>query len=219
MCIVALFVGCAGQPDYPVGLGEPTEPPSGPDWVNLLDADHAPNWENVTDDKEIFEVSDGVLHIYGRTVYPLRYVGYPEREFSDFELHLEYKLAPGANSGVFLRSRFVDPVNRGFEIQILDDAGQPPTKNGTGAVYDVITPMYNMSRPTGQWNSIDLRVEGTEVDVKVNGWRVILADFAQLTEPIGKFETPYAELPLTGHVVLQDHGGEVWYRNILVREL
>ncbi|MCP4645643.1 MAG: DUF1080 domain-containing protein [bacterium] len=204
-------------PQDPAPVGTPTPRPEGDGWVDLLDAEHAPGWKNVTDDKDIFELSDGGLHVFGRTVLPLRYVGFATESFGDFDLHLEFKLAGGANSGLFLRAHPEEPVNRGFEVQVLDSYGEQPTKNSCGAIYDVVTPMFNMARPAGEWNSYDISVDGSEVVVVMNGWKVIDTDFAKMTERLGKFEAPYAEMPAQGNLLLQDHGGEVWYRNILIR--
>ena len=219
-----LLAGCAWWGlnrlgDTPGPVGAPTAAPDGTDWSNLLDAEHAANWQNVTDDKEIFEIVDGQLHIFGKSIYPLRYVGYTAAMFGDFDLHLEFRLEAGANSGVFLRATPNDPVNRGFEVQVLDDHGAPPSKQGSGAIYDVVTPMFNMARPAGEWNSLDVHVRGQRVVVVMNGWKVVDADFSLMTEPMGKFSVAYADLPLEGHLLLQDHGGEVWYRNIYVRAL
>lgn len=202
----------------PVPVGESAPRPRGEGWIDLLDADHANGWKNITDGKDIFELKDGTLHIFGRTLYPLRYVGYTPEPFRNFDLHVEFKVARGANSGVFLRSRPNDPVSRGFEVQVLDDFGKPPGKNGCGAIYDVVTPMFNMSRPAGEWNSFDIAVHDKEVTVVMNGWKVVQADFAKMTTPLGKFSIAYNDLPLEGVLALQDHGGEVWYRNILVRK-
>ena len=218
----------------PVPEGMPTSPPEGSEWLDLLDAAHAPNWENVTNDKDIFEIKDGVLHIYGRMNPPLRYVGYTADTFGDFELHIECKLAPRANSGIFLRvpvgestlrgfqgfSLFVhkETALRGFEVQVLDDYGTSPNKNGSGSIYDVVTPMFNMARPAGEWNSYDIRVHAREVVVIMNGWMVVHTDFDKMIKPLGKFGTPYAQMPLEGNFVLQDHGHEVWYRNILIKK-
>ncbi len=212
---IAAFVWDRG----PVPEGFPTPAPEGEGWINLLDEDRIAYWENVTDDREIFEIADGMLHIFGRSIYPLRYVGYTGERFGDFELHIEFKVTRRANSGVFLRSSGEDPLARGFEVQVLDDHGKRPTKRRSGSIYDVVTPMFNMSRPTGEWNSFDITVRGDEVVVFMNGWRVIHTDFSKMTMPLGKFETPYAELPREGILMLQDHGGEVWYRNILIRRL
>ena len=78
--------------------------------------------------------------------------------------------------------------------------------------------MFNMSRPAGEWNSYDISVRGREVIVVMNGWTVVHTDFDKMTKPLGKFETPYAQMPLEGLFALQDHGGEVWYRNILIKK-
>jgi hypothetical protein len=53
----------------------------------------------------------------------------------------------------------------------------------------------------------------------MNGWKVLDLDLAKFTTPVGKFPTPLAQLPQSGHIILQDHGGEVTYRNLLVKKL
>lgn len=216
-CMAAvLAIRCQSHGPMPHGLATAT--PEGPGWINLLDPEHAGGWKNVTDDANIFGISDGVLHIYGRTIYPLRYVAFTPEEFGDFDLHLEFKVKHRANSGVFLRANPSDPVARGFEVQVLGDHGKLPTKNSCGAIYDVVTPMFNMSRPPGEWNSYDISVRGKQVTVIMNGWKIIETDFSLMTEPIGKFKVAYSDLPLQGLIALQDHGGEVWYRNIYIRK-
>jgi hypothetical protein len=201
----------------PVPVGQPTAAPEGDGWIDLLAADQEANWDNITDDLDIYELSDGVLHIFGKTIYPLRYVGYTAEEFGDFDLHLEVKLANRANSGIFVRSQADDPVYRGFEIQVLEDFGKPPTKNSAGSIYDVATPMFNMSRPAGEWNSYDISLRGPEVVVYMNGWRVVHVNLDQLTTPVGKFDVAYKDIPREGMLMFQDHGGEAWYRNIRLR--
>ena len=206
------------RPALPVPVGAPTPVPAGTGWINLLDEAHRVGWRNVTDDLEIFALEDDQLHIFGHTVYPLRYVGYETERFDDFELHIEFKVARGANSGIFLRAQPNDPVYRGFEVQVLDDHGKAPNKNGSGAIYDVVSPMYNMALPAGAWNSYDITVVGGEVIVFLNGWRVVHADLDQMTMPIGKYKAPFAELPRDGLLLFQDHGGEVWYRNVWLKK-
>ncbi len=208
--------GSVGE-SKPMPVGALTPAPEGPGWIDLLSAEHVSGWTNTSDDTEIFEIEDGVLHIYGVTITPLRYVGYMKEQFGDFDLHLEFKVAPGANSGLFLRKPPGNPDIRGFEVQVLDDHGQQPTKNTSGSIYDNTTAMYNMSFPPGEWNSYDISVHGQAVSITMNGWKVVETDFSKMTMPIGKFETPYAEYPQQGIIALQDHGGEAWYRNILIK--
>ena len=222
--VVILIAGCitgamaSDKKPGPVPEGKPTPRPAGDGWVDLLDAQHADAWKNVTDKRNLFQLKDGVLHLYGCKDSGLRYAGYTAEEFGDFDLHVEFKVAKGANSGVFLRAQPEGAPYRGFEIQVLDDFGTPPDKNSCGSVYDVVTPMFNMSRPTGEWNSFDISVQGGKVIVVMNGWKVIDTDFALMTKPIGKFKVPYSGMPAKGSITLQDHHGETWYRNILVRK-
>lgn len=201
----------------PVPVGKLTPAPEGEGWIDLLDAEHAPRWKNANDDAEIFEIKDGMLHIHGITVSPLRYVTYGDEMLGDFDLHIEYMLAPRANSGIFIRKQPNDDVMRGFEIQVLDDFGKAPSRTTSGALYDVVTPMFNMSQPTGKWNSYDIAVRGTEVVVYMNGWLVLYADLKMMETPLGKFDYAFKDLPLTGLLALQDHGGEAWYRNIRIK--
>lgn len=197
--------------------GVPTSPPSGEGWIDLLSEAHIGLWRNITDDSDIFEIKNGELRIFGHSLTTLRYAGYTGREFSDFDLHLEFRVARRTNSGLFLRVKENDPVRRGFEIQILDDYGKPPTFTSSASIYDMVTPMFNLARPAGEWNSYDISVRGKEVVVYMNGWKVVDTDFSLMTTPMGKFAIAYTELPLEGFIALQDHGGEAWFRNIFVR--
>lgn len=206
------------RPDKPVPVGAVSPVPTGSGWIDLFDAEHRGGWRNITDDLDIFAFEGDVLHIFGHTIHPLRYVGYETERLGDFELHLEFRVAPGANSGVFLRAQPNDPVYRGFEVQVLDDHGRAPNKNGSGAIYDVVTPMFNMALPAGEWNSYDITVDGGEVIVFMNGWRVVHTNLDQMTTPIGKYKAPFADLPRDGLLMFQDHGGEVWYRNVRIKK-
>lgn len=204
------------QKGKPVPVGSLTPVTEGPGWVNLLDAEHAPLWKNVSDETDIFEIVDGMLHIHGVTVSPLRYVGYTGEHFGDFDLHIEYMVTPGANSGIFIRKQPDDDVMRGFELQVLDDFGEAPTRNTSAAIYDVATPMFNMSKPAGEWNSLDIALRGQQLVVYMNRWLVLYTDLSLMKTPLGKFDYAFNDLPLTGMLALQDHGGEVWYRNIRI---
>lgn len=202
-----------------VPIGKCTPIPQGDGWVNLFSPEYQPKWENVnSDDKKAgFEfLPDNTLHIPGSKGGYIAYLG---SDVSDFELHIEFKVTPKANSGVFFRSDLKDPVQKGFEIQVLEDYGELPDKNSCGSLYDVATPMFNMSFPPGEWNSYDMTCRGSNVIVFMNGWKVLDVDISLMTMPIGKFDTPLAQLPPKGYLLLQDHGGEVWYRNAYYKDL
>jgi len=212
------FSGSTGDWDKPVPVGAPTDAPEGAEWIDLLSEEHRDAWGNISDDDEIFVVENDMLHVLGRSL-KLKYVGYTAEYLDNFELHLELKVAPGANSGIFLRSQPNDPVYRGFEVQVIDDNGTLPNINGSGSIYNVVTPMFNMALPAGEWNSYDIRLYNDEIEVTVNGWLVVKTDFSKMTTPLGKFDVAYKDIPLSGMLMFQDHGGEAWYRNIRLKKL
>ena len=85
--------------------------------------------------------------------------------FWNFRLEIEYSVHPGMNGGVGLRGR--------YEIQILDDHGEPASDHGNGALYGRIAPTVNASRPAGEWQVLDIRLVGREVTVILNGVKTI----------------------------------------------
>ena len=149
------------------------------------------------------------------------------REFSDFQLHLEF-LCPVmagsqgqacANSGVYLHGR--------YEVQVLDSWGQEPALNGCGAVYSIAMPSENASLPPGQWQTYDIVfraprfdqagavVELPRVTVVHNG--TLIHDDRELPgTTAGGLDR---EMRAAGPILLQFHGDPVRYRNIRVRAL
>ena len=152
------------------------------------------------------------------------------REFGDFELIFQFKLSPSANSGVKYLVDNTPGATQAFgpEYQVLDDAGtNTPSegKHASGSLYDIL-PAGTAKKllPPGEWNTARIRVRhgvtqhwlnGTKtIETRLSGpeWDALVAD--------SKFKDSksFARSP-KGHIALQDHGGEVAYRNIRVREL
>ncbi|MBN1352218.1 DUF1080 domain-containing protein [candidate division KSB1 bacterium] len=185
-------------------------------WVSLFNGKDLTGWIVMGEKKDGFIVEDGAIKWNGRGGWWLR----SEKEYGNFILDLEYKVDPGANSGIFIRcAEEGDPPYTGFEIQVLDSYGQEAGLHTAGSIYDVIAPSKEMSKPAGEWNQVTITCNGSLVDVAMNGEKIITSDFSKLTDPIGKFSTPYAELPLKGYIGFQDHGNPVYYRNIRIKEL
>ena len=96
-----------------------------------------------------------------------------DKEYGDFTLEFEYAI-PRGNSGVFLRSGLEkNPAFTGHEMQILNDHGQQPKKSNTGALYDVVAPSRNMSRPGGEWNEVRIDCQGPRVQIVMNGEKIV----------------------------------------------
>ncbi|HMN96738.1 MAG TPA: DUF1080 domain-containing protein [Phycisphaerales bacterium] len=150
-------------------------------------------------------------------------------QFGDFELALEFLTTPKANSGIMYRviEEHGAPWQTGPEFQILDDHGHglaPSHPHSAGALYDLAAPPpTKVLRPAGEWNSArillrDGRLRHWLNDVKVVDLRVDGDDWAQLIKA-SKFKD-YAGFGVRprGHIALQDHGDEVWFRTIKLRD-
>ncbi len=150
-----------------------------------------------------------------------------KKDYSDFELSLEFKMSEKCNSGVFFRTDPDNPVQGGFEIQIFDSHGKADYgKHDCGALYDAMKPSKNASKPAGEWNTMSIRAKGSKVSVHLNGEKVVDADLADWKEgnknPDGsknKFKTALSDLPQTGRIGFQYHGHPVWFRNVSIVEL
>ncbi len=180
-----------------------------------LDAwDTRGNWE-ITPDKELYRARKGG-DIYSK------------RRYCDFVLDLEFKVAKGTNSGVFIRvHNRRNWLHTGMELQVLDSAGKAkPGKHDTGAVYDVQAPSINAMRPAGEWNRYVITADENMITIELNGKKVNELDLDLCAEahksPDGKrnkFKYAYRDIIREGPVAFQDHGKPVWYRNVRIKEL
>jgi hypothetical protein len=148
-------------------------------------------------------------------------------QFGDFELRLEWKVVRNGNSGIMFRvtDQGAQTYETGPEFQILDNAGHKDGKNpmtSAGSNYAMHAPIRDVTRPVGEWNDVRLIVRGAHVEHWMNG--VKLLEYELWSEDWDKRmkASKFAKMPgygraRRGHLVLQDHGDLVWYRNIKIR--
>jgi hypothetical protein len=130
-----------------------------------------------------------------------------DKKFWNFDLHVEFLIAPHSNSGIGLRGR--------YEVQIFDDYGHPPSIHGDGAIYSRIVPIVNASKPANEWQTFDIRLIGRQVTVVENGLKLIekatidgltaIAQDANESDP--------------GPIILQGDHGLVQFRKVVVYPL
>jgi hypothetical protein len=146
--------------------------------------------------------------------------------FKDFDLSLEWKLSPGGNSGVMydVAENQDESYYTGPEMQVLDDAGHKDgkePKTSAGALYALIAPVGKVLKPVGEWNKARLVKKGTHVEHWLNGVKLLEYELGSpaLTALIAesKFKAwPQFAKEGQGHIVLQHHGQEAWFRNITI---
>lgn len=149
-------------------------------------------------------------------------------QFADFELALEWQIAPGGNSGIFYRVTEAGEYSyhSGPEMQVLDDAGHPDRASrltSAGSAYGLYPAPAGVVRPAGEWNQVRILVRGHHVEHWLNGQQVVSYELLSPEWEAKVKSTKFAEWPdygraRRGHIALQDHGDRVAYRNIMIRE-
>jgi hypothetical protein len=193
------------------------EPPKG--FTSLFNGKNLDGWKAKPGG---WTVEDGVLTRKPRSGYI-----WTEKAYGDFILDVEVKVSPRCNSGIFFRTDPKNSVQGGFEIQVMDTTGKKKLgKHDHGALYDALAPSANPAKPRGQWDRFVIKCQGPKVTVSINGKQVVTANLDRWTtgnrNPDGsrnKFRTALKDLPRTGHIGFQDHGQDVWYRNIYLKRL
>lgn len=148
--------------------------------------------------------------------------------YEHFELSADWKIAQGGNSGIkyFVLEDMDSAI--GHEYQVIDDERHADAKIGphrqTGAFYDVLQAANRPLKPAGDWNTSRIVVRGDTVEHWLNGTKILgyTLDSPELRAAIAKSKfkdvARFGKLQ-NGHILLQDHGDQVWYRNVKIRRL
>jgi hypothetical protein len=199
-------------------------------WKLLFDGKTTNGWRAIEKDempKEGWSADDGTLHHTkgGGDIVTVQ-------KFDDFDLVFEFKITPDCNSGVkyFIKDkREGGRGNVGHEYQILDDEKNEDAKVGpthmTAALYDVIAANDKKKvNPVGDWNKGCIVVRGNHVEQWLNDAIVVEYDIdsEEMKALVAKSKFKNAKGwgdKIATPILLQDHGHEVWFRNIKIREL
>lgn len=204
----------------------------------LSPEDQAAGWTLLFDGKTLdgWMRSDGKSSARGvdhEAINPHRcgaYMMVYDKEFTNFELKLDYKVSPLCNSGIFVRTYPLKPRSGkdvGFNgIEVAIDDGIKEGYHATGAIYDLSPVLIDATKPTGEWNHIDITCDKSQITVVLNGKQVNSVDLDRFTEPnkrpngtSHKFDIAYKSHPRHGYIGLQDHGSPCWFKNIELKPL
>jgi hypothetical protein len=217
----------------PAGKGVPTTMPAKDGWTQLFDGRDLNGWRgyNKPDASETrWRVEDGLLTL------PSNGAGdtHGARDlitvdtFEQFDLRWEWKISLGGNSGVKIFVLEDRPDAIGHEYQMIDDERHPDAKIGphrqTAAFYDVFPAHDRPLKPAGEWNTSEVIVKGKHVTHILNGKTVLEYDLdsPELKAAIEKSKFKgierFGKLQ-NGHILVQDHGDQVWFRKIEIKRL
>lgn len=152
-------------------------------------------------------------------------------EFTNYHLKLEWKISKNGNSGIIFNVKEDPKYNAtyttGPEMQVLDNDGHADgkiTKHRAGDLYDLVKSRIENVKPVGEWNTSEIILNNGNLELIQNGESVVKTimwdDNWKRLVAGSKFKTwPAFAMYKTGKIALQDHGDEVWYRNISIKRL
>lgn len=203
-------------------------------WVLLFNGKNLDGWTSVGKDTPPafgWVVEDGILNV--RKQGDKRGGDIITRDqYSDFDLKLDFRITKGANSGIkYFFTKYEKGGWLGLEYQILDDENHPDAKLGRdgnrleGGLYDMLPTSPKQVNPIGEWNQARIVAKGTKVTHYLNGKKILSFDRSseqyKKAWQLSKYKNskPMFGDVKEGHILLQDHGDEVSFRNVKIKVL
>ena len=216
-------------------------------WRLLWDGKTADGWRSAKSENfpaKGWSIKDGVLTVHDNKGEESAGGGdiITKERFSEFELVADFKITPGANSGIkYFVQPNLSPIDKqtgkptgvgsaiGLEFQVLDDERHPDAKLGRdgnrtiSSLYDLMTASASKKpNAIGEWNTARIVVSGKHVEHWLNGAKVLEYERGSQAFRDLVAQSKYKDIPnfgewADGHILLQEHGNEVSFRNIKIR--
>jgi Domain of Unknown Function (DUF1080) len=208
-------------------------------WISLFDGQSLKGWHTYGKGSvgSAWSVDSGAIHLSApnnKKIYQTKGGGdiVTDDEFDNFDFVCDWKISKAGNSGIIFyvhedTSKYKETWNTGPEMQVLDNAGHPDAKipkHRAGDLYDLISCSQETVKPWGEWNHAEIKCVNGKLDLFLNGvnvvsttlwddnWKKLIAGSKFKDMPdFGTFKK--------GHIALQDHGNDVWYKNIMIKKL
>ena len=201
-------------------------------WKLLFDGKSLSGWRGVLKTKlpeKGLLIKDGVVSIMpkgeGGDIVTID-------QYDNFELTFDFKLTEGANSGVkyYVNENGYGPGALGLEFQILDDQRHPDAKNGRdgnrklGSLYDLKSAPVKRPNAIGEWNTGKIIANNNKIEHWLNGFKILeiergSKEYLDLVALSKYKDFKNFGMAPKGYILIQDHGDEVSYRNIKIKQL
>lgn len=207
-------------------------------WVLLFDGNTLNGWKryNAEEIGPLWAAEDGMIICKGEGLTEgTEDIGgslITTRQFGNFELSVDWKITPGGNSGILYHvvesPKYLQDFHTGPEYQVMDDEGWDGDlreEQLVGGNYDMHAPAADKKvNPVGEWNTSRIVYNNGHVEHYLNGGKVVefdesSPDFQERYKKSKWTEFPDWNKSKTGAISLQDHGANVYFKNIKVREL
>ena len=201
-------------------------------WKLLFDGKSTAGWRtfNATMAGPGWKVQNGELYL-DKTVKEGRGDILTDAEYEDYEFSIDWKIDACGNSGIIFNvvedPKYSATYVTGPEMQVLDNSCHPDAKiikHRAGDLYDLISSSKETVKPAGEWNHAMIRSKDGKMEFWLNGTKAVEftmhdSKWDQMVAG-SKFKTmPDFGKSTKGRIALQDHGDNVWFRNIKIREL
>ena len=236
--VFAISCKSTKQVSKSAGVNQLSEKEKAEGWVLLFDGKTSEGWKgnNRNDFPGGWVIEDGTLRCKGSGEGEAGAKDGGDiittQEFSNFRLKLEWKISPGGNSGIFYLGKETEgwPIYKTApEMQVLDNDKHPDARAGkdgnrqAGSLYDLIPAKPQNVRTVGEWNEVEIEVFKGSVWHRQNGETVLeyhlwTDDWKEMVakSKFPKLNPDWVNIPKKGVIALQDHGDDVWFRNIKV---
>jgi hypothetical protein len=223
--IVALTLGCSSTKN---------QPGASKGFTKLFDGKTTTGWHTYGQSTvgNHWKVQDGALFLDSKVAGDGGGDLVTDKEYTNYHLKLDWKVAPGSNSGIIFfvhedKAKYGATYSTGLEMQVIDNEGHDDgkiEKHRAGDLYDIIKSSSEPVKPVGQWNTAEIITKNGSLELRLNGVKIVTTTLwdANWTTLLNK--SKFADWKgfatyRTGKIALQDHGDDVWYRNVMIKEL
>jgi hypothetical protein len=207
-------------------------------WISLFDGKTLNGWHSYgkATTGKAWKVEDGTIRLDASNKANWQSDGggdiVNDQVFENFHLKLEWKISKNGNSGVIFwvqddPAKYEHVWHTGPEMQVLDNDGHSDgkiKKHRSSNLYDLVESKEGSMKPVGEWNLAEIVSNKGKLDFYLNGVNVLSTTYGDENWKNMIAGSKFKDKPgfgknFNGHIALQDHGNDVWYRNIVVKKL